>query len=59
MTHTQKACPIVLLKNLYSNITEVIKEMLTVRYSVKGSILRPAEEQTYIFFVDFLDECYG
>ena len=30
-----------------------------MKYAVNGNIFRPAEEQTYIYFVDFLDECFG
>ena len=36
-----------------------LKTLFDVRYAVKGCIYRPAEEQTYIYFVDFLDECHG
>ena len=32
---------------------ELIKDLLTVKFSVKGCIYRPAEEQTYIFFYRF------
>ena len=38
---------------------ESIKELITVKYSEKGSRFRGKEEQAYIFFVDFLDECMG
>ena len=33
-----------------------IKNLLTAEYSEQGS---PSEEQTYIYFSDFLDECEG
>ena len=32
---------------------------MTVRYSESGSNEREKEEQTYIFFVDYLEECEG
>lgn len=38
---------------------ELIKALFQVEYSTQGSYHRPKEEQTYIFFVDFLDECEG
>lgn len=38
---------------------ENIKSLFTVIYSDKGSMLRSAEEQAYLFFVDFLDACKG
>ena len=28
-------------------------------FSDKGSNVRAKEEQTYVFFVDFMDECEG
>ena len=33
--------------------------MAEVKYSKKESPNLPAEEQVYIYFVDFLDECEG
>lgn len=36
-----------------------MKTTFTVKYSDKGTIYRPAEEQTYVYFVDFLDVCEG
>ena len=36
-----------------------MKNLFSVKYSDKGSEYRPAEEQTYINYVDFLDECEG
>ncbi len=39
--------------------TEYLKNLFSVKYSDKGSVYRPAEEQTYINYVDFLDECEG
>ena len=38
---------------------ESIKELVVVNFSQKGSVLRPLEEQAYIYFTDFLDECVG
>ena len=39
---------------------EVLKNVLKcIMYSEKGSKYRNAEEQTWINFVDFLDECEG
>ena len=39
--------------------TAALKDTFQVQYCEKGSLLRAAEEQTYIHFVDFLDECAG
>ena len=36
-----------------------IKSMFEVEYSELGSRKRHTEEQTYIFFSDFLDQCEG
>ena len=36
-----------------------LKNLFSVNYSDKGSVYRPAEEQTYINYVDFLDEREG
>ena len=33
--------------------------MFSVDYADNGSVLRCYEEQTYIYFMDFLDECEG
>ena len=33
--------------------------MFTVDFADVGSVLRSSEEQTYIYFMDFLDECEG
>ena len=33
--------------------------MFTINYADNGSIMRCSEEQTYIHFMDFLDECEG
>ncbi len=33
--------------------------MIRVQFSEKGSNMRAKEEQTYIYFVDFVDECQG
>ncbi len=38
---------------------ECLESLLTPKFSTKGSIYRQQEEQTYMFFVDVLDECYG
>ena len=43
---------------MYVN-TAYLKQELDVDYSEKGSNKLPAERQTYIHFVDFLDECDG
>ena len=44
---------------LLSLYTETLKRAFVVKYSEKGSIYRPVEEQTYVNYVDFLDECEG
>ena len=36
---------------------ESLKKLFSIKYHEKGSMYRPAEEQTYINYVDFLDEC--
>lgn len=38
---------------------ECLKSLLHVLFAVKGSDLRREEEQAYVHFVDFLDECSG
>ncbi len=41
-------------------ISESIKEVFTmVEFSERGTIHRPLEEQTYVFFKEFLEECEG
>ncbi len=37
----------------------LFKSMIRVQFSEKGSNMRAKEEQTYIYFVDFVDECQG
>ena len=39
--------------------TGELKELVLPQYSEKGSNKRPREEQSWIFFGDFLDECEG
>jgi hypothetical protein len=36
-----------------------MKTLFKVKFSEKGSNVRAMEEQTYVFFVDFMDECEG
>ena len=36
-----------------------LKDLVAVKFSVAGSSLRPAEEQAWVNFSDFLDECDG
>lgn len=36
-----------------------LKDFFVVEYSPKGSHWRPAEEQAWLHFSDFLDECEG
>ena len=36
-----------------------MKTLFKVKFSEKGSNVRAKEEQTYVFFVDFMDECEG
>ena len=39
---------------------ESLKEVFTlVKFSERGTVHRPLEEQTYIFFKEFLDKCEG
>ncbi len=40
-------------------ITDQVKEMLEPTFSDKGSTKRVQEEQAYVHFCDFLDECEG
>lgn len=42
-----------------SSFLGTFKARFTVNYADSGSIVRCSEEQTYIFFMDFLDECEG
>lgn len=39
-------------------ISDIIKALLKVTFSVENQ-RRAAEEQAYIYFCDFLDECEG
>ena len=39
--------------------TENLKDLFTVRYSEEGCNRRQVEEQTWIHFCDFLDDCEG
>ena len=36
-----------------------MKELIVIEYSEKGSSRRGSEEQAWVHFVDFLDECEG
>ena len=36
-----------------------LKTIFKVKYADKGSLYRPVQEQTYINYIDFLDECEG
>ena len=47
---------IMCLMTLYA---ERMKSLFKVKFSEKGSNVRAMEEQTYVFFVDFMDECEG
>lgn len=45
---------------LFLMYKESVKEIFTaIKFSEKGTINRHLEEQTYMFFRDFLDECEG
>ena len=37
--------------------SETLKQVFKIEFSTKGSNLRSREEQAYVFFCDFLDEC--
>ena len=41
------------------NPTEMLKDLVVVKYSEEGSSHKPAEAAKWIHFVDFLDECAG
>ena len=34
-----------------------LKGLLKVKFADRGSLIRPSQEATYIYFVDFLEEC--
>ena len=36
-----------------------LKELFRITFSEEGSLLRPSEEQAWVHFGDFLDECEG
>lgn len=40
-------------------ISERLKEILNVQFSVVGSNCRRMEEQAWVNFIDFLDDCEG
>ena len=41
------------------NYADFLKELLVPIYSEKGTPEFPDEQETYMHFVDFLDECEG
>jgi len=44
---------------LYYKISDEVSNMFTTEYSEKGTGRRKLEEQAYVYFTDFLDECEG
>ena len=60
MVYTSYVHVLILFMQLSSVLlAETIIDLFNIEYSLTGSWLRQAEEQAYIFFVDFLDECDG
>ena len=39
--------------------SEVFKDLVVVKYSEQGSSFYPFEQQAWVHFIDFLDECAG
>ena len=44
---------------IYFRVVGALKTMLNVKFSEKGSNKRKEEEQAYVHFNDFMDECEG
>ena len=44
---------------IVSIFEDSFRSLFHVKFSEKGSNMRAKEEETYIYFVDFLDECQG
>lgn len=40
-------------------VVDQVKQLFLVKFSDAGSNFRKEEEQTWIHFIDFLDECEG
>lgn len=63
MCHLQQVCIIhvhvhvIILVDLVTLHAERMKSLLKVKFSEKGSNVQAKEEQTYVLFVDFKDEC--
>lgn len=45
--------------NHYKTVDDIRKIFTEVKYSEKGSNDRIKEEATFMFFVDYLDDCEG
>ena len=39
--------------------SEAFKDLVVVKYSEQGSSIYPFEQQAWVHFIDFLDECAG
>ena len=48
-----------LLVNIINSHADQLKSLLNTEFAEKGTNARRVQEQTYIYFVDFLDDCYG
>ena len=47
------------LSNTEYIFTDKLKGIFKINFSEKGSNKRSFEEQAYIYFIDFIDECEG
>jgi len=52
--HNVQFCELLMFPSLAE-----LKDLVVVNFSVEGSSLRRAEEQAWVNFADFLDECEG
>ena len=50
---------IIIIIIILFTLAEAFKHMVAVRYSEQGSNFYPLEQQAWVHFVDFKDECAG
>ena len=53
---TNEGTPTIIHSLIY---TDTFKKLFNVVFAEKGSNIRPQQEEAYIHFVDFVDECAG
>ncbi len=51
---------VIILSTMYISFLDGLQALLKdIRFSPKGSSERVKEESTYMYFIDFLNECEG